>query len=59
MCAKETKMEISRDELTEKLRKLGESFSNVLYEEDETFLQNMKTKNLAGESHGHGRAYRN
>ncbi len=42
-------MEISRDELNEKLAKLGESFSNVLYEEDETFLENMKTKNLAGD----------
>lgn len=32
-----------------KLNKLVESFQKVLYEDDETFLINMKTKNLAGD----------
>lgn len=35
--------------LTEKLVKLIDSFQEVLYEEDEEFLENMKTKNLAGD----------
>lgn len=33
----------------EKLELLFESFQKVLYEEDDTFLENMKTKNLAGD----------
>jgi unsaturated rhamnogalacturonyl hydrolase len=33
----------------EKLQKLATSFQNVLYEEDSTFLENMKTCNLAGD----------
>lgn len=33
----------------EKLELLFESFQKVLYEEDDTFLKNMKTKNLAGD----------
>ena len=32
-----------------KLDKLVQSFQEVLYEDDETFLDNMKTKNLAGD----------
>lgn len=40
-------MNYSKECLNAKLNKLGESFTNVLYEEDETFLENMKTKSLA------------
>jgi unsaturated rhamnogalacturonyl hydrolase len=36
-------------QITDKLVKLIDSFQDVLYEEDETFLENMKTKNLAGD----------
>ncbi|WP_099469910.1 beta-galactosidase BglB [Konateibacter massiliensis] len=36
-------------QVTDKLVKLIDSFTEVLYEEDETFLENMKTKNLAGD----------
>lgn len=36
-------------QITDKLTKLINSFQEVLYEEDETFLENMKTKNLAGD----------
>jgi len=42
-------MNYSKQVLEEKLKVLGESFTSVLYEEDETFLENMKTKNLAGD----------
>lgn len=42
-------MEYSKQQLEEKLNLLGKSFVNVLYEEDETFLKNMQTKNLAGD----------
>lgn len=36
-------------QITDKLDRLINSFQEVLYEEDETFLENMKTKNLAGD----------
>lgn len=36
-------------QITDKLVKLIDSFQEVLYEEDEEFLENMKTKNLAGD----------
>lgn len=42
-------MEFSKELLTLKLNKLATSFQTVLYEEDETFLKNMQTKNLAGD----------
>lgn len=36
-------------QISEKLVRLIDSFQEVLYEEDEEFLENMKTKNLAGD----------
>ena len=42
-------IEFKRDEIQNKLEKLIDGFQSVLYEEDETFLENMKTKNLAGD----------
>lgn len=36
-------------QIMDKLVKLIDNFQEVLYEEDETFLENMKTKNLAGD----------
>ncbi len=36
-------------EVNEKLVLLADSFQKVLYEDDETFLKNMQTKNLAGD----------
>ena len=42
-------MNYSKEVLEAKLKLLGDSFVSVLYEEDETFLKNMATKNLAGD----------
>lgn len=36
-------------EVEKKLLLLAQSFQNVLYEDDETFLKNMESKNLAGD----------
>lgn len=36
-------------QIADKLAKLIGNFQEVLYEEDDTFLENMKTKNLAGD----------
>ncbi len=35
--------------IREKLRKLIDAFCPILYEDDETFLENMKDRNLAGD----------
>src|SRR5659263_82086 len=42
-------MTIDKMVVKEKLNQLVESFKTVLYEKDETFLENMKKKNLAGD----------
>ena len=39
----------SEAEIEKKLNLLAESFTSVLYEEDETFLKNMEKNNLAGD----------
>lgn len=41
--------EIRIQEIEEKLNLLAESFAKFLYEEDEKFLKNMESKNLAGD----------
>ena len=41
--------------IREKLHKLIDAFTPILYEDDETFLRNMKDRNLA-RVHGHLRA---
>lgn len=42
-------MNINREYILNKLNLLAKSFQKVLYEEDDTFLENMKTNNLAGD----------
>lgn len=42
-------MEGLNEQIERKLEKLAESFQTVLYEEDKTFLENMKKNNLAGD----------
>lgn len=42
-------MDIPKTSVKEKLDKLACSFQNVLYEEDTTFMENMKKNNLAGD----------
>ena len=42
-------MKVERDEIIKVLNVLAESFQKFLYEDDEKFLENMKTKNLAGD----------
>jgi Predicted unsaturated glucuronyl hydrolase involved in regulation of bacterial surface properties, and related proteins len=43
------RMTINRQLVNDKLDKLLKSFQKVLYEDDGTFLENMKSKNLAGD----------
>ena len=42
-------LKINGQEVKEKLDKLADSFQTVLYEEDSTFLENMKNNSLAGD----------
>lgn len=42
-------MKVERKEIMSVLEVLAESFQKFLYEDDEKFLENMKTKNLAGD----------
>lgn len=40
------------NEVKRKLHLLADSFQSVLYEEDKTFLENMKTKSLVSDEIG-------
>ena len=42
-------MKVKREEILSVLEVLAQSFKKFLYEDDEKFLENMKTKNLAGD----------
>ena len=42
-------MKVERKEIMSVLEVLAESFQKFLFEDDEIFLENMKTKNLAGD----------
>ncbi len=42
-------MKVEREEILSVLEVLAKSFQKFLYEDDEKFLENMKTKNLAGD----------
>lgn len=42
-------MKVERKEIKSVLKVLAKSFQRFLFEDDETFLENMKTKNLAGD----------
>ncbi|SFC31626.1 beta-galactosidase BglB [Butyrivibrio sp. YAB3001] len=42
-------MKVERNEIMSVLEVLAESFQKFLFEDDEIFLENMKTKNLAGD----------
>ena len=42
-------MKVEREEILSVLEVLAKSFQKFLYEDDERFLENMKTKNLAGD----------
>ena len=45
----EEKKDMLLEEITEKLECLINGFEKVLYDDDDIFLQNMKTDNMAGE----------
>ena len=45
----EEKKDMLLEEITEKLECLINGFEKVLYDDDDIFLQNMKTDNLAGD----------
>ncbi len=42
-------MKVEKEKITQTLKVLAGSFQKFLYEDDEYFLENMKTKNLAGD----------
>ncbi len=42
-------MKVEKEKITKTLKVLADSFREFLYEDDEYFLENMKTKNLAGD----------
>jgi len=42
-------MSLQKNEAERKLKLIADAFKDILYEEDEKFLENMKTNNLAGD----------